>query len=380
MLLDIVLIIAGLIVLILGGEALVRGASTLAAKVGISPLVIGLVVVSAATSAPELAVTLDAVLQGEPDLALGNVVGSNIVNILFILGLSALVMPLIIKRQLVRFDIPVMVGLSVLLVAVSLDGTIGLIDGLLLLAGLVVHTVMSIVIGRREGSGAETVEPALTSKPVPLWLALLLLVAGIGLLVLGARLLVDGAVGIATALGISSLVIGLTVVAVGTSLPELATSIIAVRRGERDMAVGNIVGSNIFNIGMVLGLPAVLFGQGIPVPPAAIALDLPLMLATALALLPIAFTGFVIARWEGSLFVLLYVAYTVYLVLASTAHDALEGFTDVMVWFVLPLLAVTLIAVTAYEVGVIRGRRNAARPPQCTTTAADDASSAPPAA
>ena len=123
------------------------------------------------------------------------------------------------------------------------------------------------------------------------------------------------------------------------------------------MAVGNIVGSNIFNIGMVLGLPAVLFGQGIPVPPAAIALDLPLMLATALALLPIAFTGFVIARWEGSLFVLLYVAYTVYLVLASTAHGALEGFTDVMVWFVLPLLAITLIAVTAYEVGVIRGRR-----------------------
>lgn len=357
MLLDIVLIIAGLIVLILGGEALVRGASTLAAKVGISPLVIGLVVVSAATSAPELAVTLDAVLQGEPDLALGNVVGSNIVNILFILGLSALVMPLIIKRQLVRFDIPVMVGISVLLVAVSLDGTIGLIDGLLLLAGLALHTVMSIILGRRESAAAEPVAPAVNTRPVPLWLALLLLVAGIGLLVLGARLLVDGAVGIATALGISSLVIGLTVVAVGTSLPELATSIIAVRRGERDMAVGNIVGSNIFNIGMVLGLPAVLFGQGIPVPPAAIALDLPLMLATALALLPIAFTGFVIARWEGSLFVLLYVAYTVYLVLASTAHGALEGFTDVMVWFVLPLLAVTLIAVTAYEVGVIRGRR-----------------------
>jgi cation:H+ antiporter len=379
-LLDIVLIIAGLIVLILGGESLVRGASTLAATVGISPLVIGLVVVSAATSAPELAVTLDAVLQGEPDLALGNVVGSNIVNILFILGLSALVMPLIIKRQLVRFDIPVMVGISVLLVAVSLDGTIGLIDGLLLLAGLALHTVMSIILGRRESAAAEPVAPAVNTRPVPLWLALLLLVAGIGLLVLGARLLVDGAVGIATALGISSLVIGLTVVAVGTSLPELATSIIAVRRGERDMAVGNIVGSNIFNIGMVLGLPAVLFGQGIPVPPAAIALDLPLMLATALALLPIAFTGFVIARWEGSLFVLLYVAYTVYLVLASTAHDALEGFTDVMVWFVLPLLAVTLIAVTAYEVGVIRGRRSAARPPQSTTTAADDASSAPPAA
>lgn len=374
MLLDIVFIVVGLVVLVAGGEALVRGASTLAAKAGISPLVIGLVVVSAATSAPELAVTLDAVLRGEPDLAVGNVVGSNIVNILFILGISALVMPLIIKRQLVRFDIPVMVGISVLLVAVSLDGSITLVDGLLLLAGLALHTVMSIVIGRREGSGAETVEPALNSKPAPLWLALLLLIAGIGLLVLGARLLVDGAVGIATALGISSLVIGLTVVAVGTSLPELATSIIAVRRGERDMAVGNIVGSNIFNIGMVLGLPAVLFGQGIPVSPAAIALDLPLMLATAVALLPIAFTGFAVARWEGVLFVLLYLAYTVYLVLASTAHDALEGFTDVMLWFVLPLLAVTLVAVTAYEVGVVRGRRLAAAGPND-----EAAGSAPPA-
>nr|WP_207949092.1 calcium/sodium antiporter [Microcella frigidaquae] len=372
--LDIVFIVVGLVVLVAGGEALVRGASTLAAKAGISPLVIGLVVVSAATSAPELAVTLDAVLRGEPDLAVGNVVGSNIVNILFILGISALVMPLIIKRQLVRFDIPVMVGISVLLVAVSLDGSITLVDGLLLLAGLALHTVMSIVIGRREGSGAETVEPALNSKPAPLWLALLLLIAGIGLLVLGARLLVDGAVGIATALGISSLVIGLTVVAVGTSLPELAASIIAVRRGERDMAVGNIVGSNIFNIGMVLGLPAVLFGQGIPVSPAAIALDLPLMLATAVALLPIAFTGFAVARWEGVLFVLLYLAYTVYLVLASTAHDALEGFTDVMLWFVLPLLAVTLVAVTAYEVGVVRGRRLAAAGPND-----EAAGSAPPA-
>ena len=362
-LLDIAFIVAGLVLLVAGGEALVRGASTLAAKVGISPLVIGLVVVSAATSAPELAVTLDAVLQGEPDLALGNVVGSNIVNVLFILGLSAIVMPLVIKRQLVRFDIPVMVGISVLLVAVSLDGVIGLLDGVLLLAGLGVHTVMSIVIGRREGAAAEPVEPALNSKPVPLWLALLLLVAGIALLVLGARLLVDGAVSIATSLGVSSLIVGLTVVAVGTSLPELATSIIAVRRGERDMAVGNIVGSNIFNIGMVLGLPAILFGQGIPVPPAAIALDLPLMLATALALLPIAFTGFVIARWEGGLFVALYIAYTVYLVLASTQHAALAGFTDVMLWFVLPLLAMTLVAVTAFEVGVRRGRRSPAPPP-----------------
>lgn len=377
LILDIAFVIGGLILLVAGGEALVRGASTLAQRVGVSPLVVGLVVVSAATSAPELAVTLGAVLSGEPDLAVGNVVGSNIVNVLFILGVSAILMPLLIKRQIVRFDVPVMVGMSVLLLVVSLDGQIGLLDGVLLLAGLFLHTVVSIIIGRREVAagveGAGLAPIPVPGKPVPLWLALVLLVAGIGLLVLGAQLLVDGAVSIATALGVSSLVVGLTVVAIGTSLPELATSIIAVRRGERDMAVGNIVGSNIFNIGMVLGLPAIIVGQGIPVSPAAIALDVPLMLAAAIALVPIAFTGFVIARWEGALFVALYVAYTVYLVLASTEHDALEGFTGVMLWFVLPLIALTLVVFTAFEVGVLRGTRSA------TTEKHGDSSSESPA-
>lgn len=363
--LDVLFVIGGLVLLIAGGEALVRGASSIATRIGMSPLIVGLIVVSAATSAPELAVTVGAVVSGEPGLAVGNVIGSNIVNILLILGLSALVMPLLIKRQLVRFDIPVMVGLSVLLVAVSLDGQIGLLDGVLLLAGLVVHAVLSILIGRREvrvgAEGAGTAPIPTPGKPVPVWLSLLLLVVGIGLLVLGSQLLVTGAVSIATGLGVSSLVVGLTVVAIGTSLPELATSIIAVRRGERDMAVGNIVGSNIFNIGMVLGLPAIIFGEGIPVPAAAIALDLPVMLATAIALLPIAFTGFIIARWEGGFFVAIYIAYTAYLVLAATQHNALEGFTDVMLWFVVPIIALTLVVVTTYEVGLHRGKRLAAR-------------------
>ena len=358
---DIGLIIGGLVLLVAGGEALVRGAGTLASRAGISPLVIGLVVVSAATSAPEFAVTMGAVLSGEPDIAVGNVVGSNIVNILFILGLSAVISPLIIKRQLVRFDIPIMVGISILLLVVSLDGSVSVLDGFVLLASLGFHTVMSIRLGRKEvvDPTAKPDTMPLNSKPVPLWLALILLVAGIALLVAGAQLLVTGAVSIATALGVSSLVIGLTVVAVGTSLPELATSIIALLKGETDMAVGNIVGSNIFNIGMVLGLPAILFGQGIPVAPAAISIDIPLMLATAAALLPLAFTGFVIRRWEGLLFVLLYTAYTVYLVLASTQHDAAEGFSNIMLWFVLPLVAMTLVAVTSYEFGVLKERKAA---------------------
>ena len=360
-LLDVGLIIAGLVLLVAGGEALVRGAGTLASRAGISPLVIGLVVVSAATSAPEFAVTVGAVLSGQPDIAVGNVVGSNIVNILLILGLSAVISPLLIKRQLVRFDMPVMVGISILLLVVSLDGQISALDGILLFASLILHTVISIILGRKEvadpASKPDTMP--LNSKPVPLWLAILLLVAGIGLLVGGAQLLVTGAVSIATALGVSSLVIGLTVVAIGTSLPELATSIIAIIRGETDMAVGNVVGSNIFNIGMVLGLPAILFGQGIPVAPAAVAIDIPLMLATAVALLPLAFTGFIFKRWEGSLFVLLYTAYTMYLVLASTQHDAAEGFSTIMLWFVLPIVAVTLIAVTSYEMGILKERRAA---------------------
>lgn len=359
---DIGLIVAGLVLLIAGGEALVRGAGTLASKAGISPLVIGLVIVSAATSAPEFAVTIGAVADGQPDLAVGNVVGSNIVNILFILGLSAVFLPLIIKRQLVRFDIPVMVAISAVFLVLALDGLISVLDGALLLGILAAHTFYSIKLGKRDvpepGDKPDTMP--LNSKPVSLWLAILLLIAGIGLLVVGAQLLVTGSVSIATALGVSSLVVGLTVVAVGTSLPELATSLIALRRGETDMAVGNIVGSNIFNIGMVIGLPALLFGEGIPVAPAAIAVDLPLMLATALALLPLAFTGFVLTRLEGALFVALYVAYTTYLVLASIEHDAAEGFSSIMLWFVLPLLAITIIAVAGFEIRILKGRKSKA--------------------
>ena len=363
MIIDITLVVGGLVLLILGGESLVRGASSLAERAGISPLVIGLVVVSASTSAPEFAVSLGAVLRGEPDLAVGNVVGSNIFNVLFILGLSALVAPLVIKRQLVRFDIPFMLFISVLLMFLALDGAVSLNDGFLLLGALFIHTVISIVMGRRESNTVDKGEEKSkessqeSSRQLSALRAVLFLLAGIGLLVAGAQLLVSGAVSIASALGVSSLVIGLTVVAAGTSLPEVATSLIAMRKGETDIAVGNVVGSNIFNIGMVLGLPAIIFGSGIPVTNALIAIDIPLMIATAIALLPIAFTGFVVARWEGFLFFGMYVTYTLYLVLASTEHDAAQGFTTIMLWFVMPLIAATLVAITAYEFGLQKGKK-----------------------
>ncbi|MFF0902608.1 UNVERIFIED_CONTAM: calcium/sodium antiporter [Kocuria sp. CPCC 205316] len=373
-LMDVGRIVVGLVLLVAGGELLVRGASALARRVGISSLVVGLTVVSAATSAPELAVTVGAVLRDEPGLAVGNVVGSNIVNVLLILGLSALVLPLAVKQRLVRFDLPLMVVLSIGLLLVSLDGRISAVDGSILLSAVVVHTVLTVVVSRRgarvpaaappggrgAGDAAGGAEDAGTEddpSPASVPRSVLLVVLGIASLVVGATLLVEGAVYIATTLGVSSLVVGLTVVALGTSLPELATSVIAVRRGERDLAVGNVVGSNIFNIGVVLGLPALISREGIPVSSAAVAFDLPVMLAAAVALLPIAFTGFAVARWEGALFVGLYLAYTAYVVLAATAHDALEGFTAAMAWFVLPLLAVTLVAFTAYEIGLRRGRR-----------------------
>jgi cation:H+ antiporter len=380
---DVGRILIGLVLLVGGAEVLVRGASSLARRIGLSPLVVGLTVVSVATSAPELAVSLGAVLRGEADLAVGNVVGSNIANVLLILGLSALVLPLAVRTQLIRIDLPVMVLLSVLLLVLALDGTLSTLDGGLLLLALIGYTVVTVVVSRRRSRARSAVAadgaadgadvaptdgapdddapaaPEVPDGPTSVPRSLLMVLGGVALLAGGASLLVEGASNIATALGVSGLVVGLTVVAVGTSLPELAASVVAVRRGERDMAVGNVVGSNIFNIGLVLGLPAVIAAGGIPIASAAVALDIPLMLAAAVALLPIAFTGFVVARWEGGLFLTLYLAYMAFVVLAATQHDALGGFTTVMLWFVLPLVLVTLVAFTAYELGLRAGRREA---------------------
>lgn len=366
--LDVISVIAGLALLMAGGELLVRGASALAQRIGIPPLVVGLVIVAGATSSPELAVAIGAVLRGESGLAVGNVVGSNLINILLILGLAAVFVPLVVKRRLLRFDIPFMVGMSVLLFLASLDGQIGLLDGVLLVAGLVVHSVLSIRLGRRSARRAVARASELTVPATPptgpitivhlvrLPVAIVLIIAGVGLLVLGSQLLVDGAVHIATDFGISSLVVGLTVVSIGTTLPEFAASLAAVRRGETDIAVGNIVGSFILNIGMVLGVPAIVFSQGIPVPAPAIALDIPLMVAAAASLLTISYTGHVVARWEGGLFVVLWVAYLVYLILDATAHDGLAGFSAVMLMFVLPLVGITLVGFAVFEWGRMRRR------------------------
>jgi cation:H+ antiporter len=343
-------LVAGLAMLILGAELLVRGASRLAALTGIAPLVVGLTVVAIGTSAPELAVSARAALRGQGDLALGNVIGSNIFNALAILGLSALVTPLVVSQRLVRLDVPIVIGLSVLVLVLGLDGTLTRPEGLLLCAGGVAYTVFAIRESRREGVEVASeygrqfgVAFARPGRAAALSAGRVLV--GLALLVAGAGWFLDGAVALARGLGISDLVIALTLVAAGTSLPEVAASIVAALRGERDIAVGNVIGSNVYNILVILGVAVTLAADGIAVAPAVVAFDIPVMIAVALACLPIFVTGYMITRWEGALFVGYYAAYTTYVILASVQHDALPHFSATMLAYVLPLTTVTLLVV-----------------------------------
>ncbi len=343
-------LLGGLVLLVVGAEALVRGASSLAARFGISPLIIGLTVVAFGTSAPETAVSIQASLNGNGDIAVGNVIGSNIANILLILGLSALVAPLVVSRQLIRLDVPVMVGAGLLTFGLAWNGQVSQLDGFVLLALLLLYTAFLVVVSKREkyrpeGEIAGMSGPDENAKPSSWVLQLFLVLLGLGLLIVGSNLLIEGAVALARALGLSELVIGLTVIAVGTSMPELATSLMAVYRGERDIAVGNIVGSCIFNLLLVLGAGAAISSEGLSISPNALAFDLPVMLAVFVACLPIFFSGYRINRWEGLLFFAYYIAYTLYLVMFSTGVPAIDLFRHSMTWYVLPLTAVTLLVI-----------------------------------
>lgn len=338
---------AGFVVLTLGGELLVRGASRLAALAGISPLVIGLTVVAFGTSAPELAVSLKAAYAGQTDLAVGNIVGSCIFNVLFILGLSALLSPLVVSSQLVRLDVPLMIAASVAALLMGLDGVVGRLDGLLLFGALICYVGWSVRKSRTETASVrrEFKHEFGSERPrstVQALAQLALIVAGLVLLTSGARWLVAGASDVARALGMSELTIGLTIVAVGTSLPEVATSVMASLRGERDIAVGNVVGSNIFNIMCVLGLSAACSPAGVAVSGSALRLDMPVMIAAAVACLPIFYTGHVINRWEGGLFFGYYCVYAAHLFLAATTPALGRSFGMIIVVFVAPLTVLTL--------------------------------------
>jgi len=314
------------------------------------------------TSSPELAVGVKAALSGQAGIVLGNVIGSNIFNVLFILGVSALITPLVVSQQLVRLDVPLMIVLSVLVLVFAFDGNISRLEGLTLVLGLGGYVWFSIYQSRRENAAVKAeyakeygVEKRVKISPVK---NLTLVATGLALLVLGSRWLVDSAVSFAQYLGVSELVIGLTIVAVGTSLPEVVTSIVAAVRGERDIAVGNVVGSNLLNIMGVLGIAGIAAPAGIEVSPAAIRFDLPVMIAVAFACLPIFFTGGAISRREGALLLGYYVAYTLYVVLAASHHDALPGFRAAMLYFVIPLTVVTMIFIALRELRYGKKRRS----------------------
>jgi cation:H+ antiporter len=338
-----ILFVFGFVGLIVGGELLVRGASRLAAAAGIPPLIVGLTVVAIGTSSPEIAVMTRAAGGGQSELIIGNVVGSNIANVLLILGLSAMAAPLIVPHRLIRLEAPLMILVSFVMLRMALDGRVSRLEGAILCAGFLTHLLFML----REQRGAAPAGQNDVKAPRRNWKDwapnVSLVIAGLALLVISSNWLVDGAVALARAMGVSELILGLTVIAVGTSLPELATSIIAGLRGARDIAVGNIIGSNIFNILAGLGLTALIAPGGVQVSQAALRFDIPVMIASAVACLPIFYIGHRISRWEGGLFFGYYIAYTTYLILTATRHHMTSQFRVVMLWFVIPLTVVTIL-------------------------------------
>jgi len=355
------LMVAGLALLAIGAEALVRGASRIAAGAGISPMAVGLTVVAYGTSTPELTVSLLAALEGRPEIAVGNVVGSNTFNVLLILGMCAAIAPLAVKAEMLRREVPIMIGVSLALWGLAADARINVLEGIALVGAILVYTVAALRWGRRERADVvaeyAAAEPALSRGKAQWLLAAAQVLIGLGALVLGGRWLVDAAVAIARAAGVSETVVGLTIVAAGTSLPEVVTSIVATLRGERDIAVGNVVGSNIYNILAIVGVSSLAAGGGgLPVARGILSFDIPVMVAAAVATLPVIFTGRRIARWEGFLFLGYFAAYTAYVVLTAQEHDAAGMLGRAMTFFAVPLTVLTLAVAVARQLRASRQR------------------------
>ncbi|MEY3161009.1 MAG: hypothetical protein RIT25_1000 [Planctomycetota bacterium] len=340
---SILLFATGFFLLVLGAGWLIRGAVAIAGAAGVSPLVIGLTVVAMGTSSPELAVSLQSAWLGQADMAVGNVVGSNICNVLLILGLSAAVTPLLVAQELVRRDVPLLILLSLAVWALGVQGGLHWFHGLVLLAALLVHTIWCIHASRRESRQVQSEYRAGFGGDPGGWVRTsILLLGGFGTLVLGSHFLVEGAVAVARWLAVPETVIALTIVAIGTSMPEVAASVLAAARGQRDIAVGNVVGSCLFNLMGVLGASSLFAGE-LPVAAGIATFDLPVMVACAIACLPIFARDRTIARWQGFVFLGFYAAYLVFLVLDATGHEARHGYAAVMGEFVLPLTGLTAV-------------------------------------
>jgi cation:H+ antiporter len=325
MLTDAAWFLAGLIVLAGGSEVMVRGGTGLASRLGISPIIIGLTVVSIGTSMPELAIGVIAVGEGSGALAVGNIAGTNVVNLLLILGLSALLVPLALQMRTIRSELPVMAGVAVLFWLLSADGGLTRLDGLILVAGAVVYTVAVVLSARRESrrvamefAGEFGPAAVVTSGRYGTIRDLAMTAGGIVVLVIGADWLVDGAVGVAREFAVSDALIGLTVVAIGTSAPELMTTIVSTIRGDRDIAIGNLIGSSVYNILLVLGITCLVPDNGIGLPETLVRVDIPVMVAVALACVPIFLSGRRVSRAEGGVMVAVYFVYLAFLIATQT--------------------------------------------------------------
>jgi cation:H+ antiporter len=313
-------LVGGLVALVVGAELLVQAGSRLADRFGVRPLIIGLTVVALGTSVPELAVGIDAARSGSPGLAVGNIVGTNLVNILLILGLSALLMPVVFDRATLRYDVPAMTASALALWLLARDAMLARLEGVLLLvSGLAYLTARTWASLREERAVAEEEESA--DRPAGrsrLLTEVLSLLAGIVIVVVGAEWLVDGAVASARSLGVSDAVIGLTIVAIGTSAPELVTTVMSTLRGNREIAIGNLIGSSVFNITIILGVTVLVAPDGVPVPADVLAADLVLLVVVGLAAVPAMVSGSRMTRTEGGLFVGTYVGYLTWLLLTRT--------------------------------------------------------------
>lgn len=334
--------IIGLVALIGGAELLVRSVSRLAVTAGISKLVIGLTVVAFGTSAPELAVSIQAGVSGQTDIMIGNIVGSNLTNILLILGLSALIIPLKVHKTLIKIDLPFLIVVTILVYILGLNGFFTVWECLLLTIILIIYL---FYLFRQKGDvNIPLADDDAKKHSVPK--DLFLLVIGFAGLILGARWIVSSAIIFAEMAGVSELVIGLTVVAIGTSLPEIVISLLAAFKGEKDIAVGNIVGSNILNFLAVLGVSGMFIPEAIPIQQSLLDVDLILLIGATILCFPIFFTGRRIVRWEGAVFLVLYIAYLLYQFLIASEHEVLEVFIALMLYFVIPMIL--LLVTTAF--------------------------------
>lgn len=339
-LINVIELFSGLCLLLIGAELMVRAAVRLAERLHVRPLIIGLTIVALGSSAPQMTVSLQAALTDNPDIAVGSVVGSGIFNILVTLGLSALIIPLRVSRQLVRLDIPLMIGASLLVFILAWNKDLGRFDGVLLLGALALY--LGLLLRQSRHSTRPHTERSQDTQQS--WLiSVLMILAGLAMLVFAGRLLLGAAVVVATDLGLSERVIGLTVVAVGTSLPELATSLIAALRGQRDIAVGNVIGANLFNLLGVLGLTALLAPTPLSVSPNALDFDLPVMLGVAALCLPVFYSGYRVTRAEGLLLLGLYLVYGLHVVSFTTGMPLAGKLERLMLFYVLPALLTFLL-------------------------------------